>query len=99
MIKYWIKKLGYNNTLIRNTIKELSKSSMECSFYIWLARNNKVLTLSAVNSKVNHSSEETCNSQPMLSLKRTTKPLTNAKSICPVGFINKCNTYYANSIL
>ena len=35
------KKLGFNNTCIRNTIKKLSKSSMECSFCIWLARNNK----------------------------------------------------------
>ena len=35
------KKLGFSNTLIRNTIKKLSKSSMECSFCIWLARNNK----------------------------------------------------------
>ena len=30
------KKLSFNNTLIRNTIK---KSFMECSFCIWLARN------------------------------------------------------------
>ena len=35
------KKLGSNNTRIRKTIKKLSKSSMECSFCIWLARNNK----------------------------------------------------------
>ena len=35
------KKLGFNNKPIRNTIKKLSRSSMECSFCIWLARNNK----------------------------------------------------------
>ena len=35
-----LKKLGFNNTLIMN-IKKFSKSSMECSFCIWLARNNK----------------------------------------------------------
>ena len=35
-----LKKLGFNNTLIKNNIKDFSKSSMECSFCIWLARNN-----------------------------------------------------------
>ena len=35
----------------------------------------------------------------MSSLKQTTKPGSNAKSLQPVGFINKGNTCYANSIL
>ena len=35
----------------------------------------------------------------MSSLRQTTKPVSNAKSIPPVGFINKGNTCYANSIL
>ena len=35
----------------------------------------------------------------MSSPKQTTKPGSNAKSIQPVGFINKGNTCYANSIL
>ena len=35
----------------------------------------------------------------MLSLKQTSKSMSNAKSIQPVGFINKGNTCYANSIL
>ena len=39
-----LKKLGFNNTFIWNSIKKLSKSSMECSFSIWLARNNKEWT-------------------------------------------------------
>ena len=34
----------------------------------------------------------------MSSLKQTTKPVSNAKSIQPADFINKCNTCYANSI-
>ena len=38
------KKLGLNNKLIRDTIKKLCKSSMECSFCIWLARNNEKWT-------------------------------------------------------
>ena len=93
------KKLGLNNKLIRNTIKKLSKSSMECSFCIWLARNNKEWTPAAI-CKLNGSSKETYNSESsMSSLKQTTKPGANAKSLQSVGFINKGNTSYANSIL
>ena len=67
--------------------------------YIWLARN-KEWTRSATNCKLNGSSKETYNSQSsMSSLKQTTKPGSNAKSLRPVGFINKGNTCYANSIL
>ena len=81
------KKLGFNNELIRNTIKKGSKSSMECSFCIWLARNNKEWT-PAANCKLNDSSKETYNSESsMSSLKQTTKPWSNAKSLRPVGFI------------
>ena len=95
----FFKKLGSNNKLIRNTIKKLSKSSMGCSFCIWLARNNKEWT-PAANYKLNDSSKETYNSESsMSSLKQTTKPGSNAKSLRPVGFINKGNTCYANSIL
>ena len=93
------KKLGFNNKLIRNIIKKLSKSSMECSFCIWLARNNKEWT-PATNCKLNDSSKETYNAQSSVSsLKHTAKPGSNAKSLRPVGFINKGNTCYANSIL
>ena len=93
------KKLGFNNKLIRNTIKKLSKSSMECSFCIWLARNNKEWT-PAANCTLNNSSKETYNSESSMStLKQTTKPGSNAKSLRPAGFINKGNTCYANSIL
>ena len=49
------KKLGFNNTCIRNTIKKLSRSC------IWLARNNKHWN-PAANCKLNDPSEETCNS-------------------------------------
>ena len=72
---------------------------MECSFCIWLARNNKEWT-PAANCKLNDSSKETYNAQSSVSsLKQTTKPGSNAKSFRPVGFINKGNTCYANSIL
>ena len=93
------KRLGFNNKLIRSTIKKLSKSYMECSFCIWLARNNKEWT-PAANCKLYDSSKETYNSESsMSSLKQTTKPGSNAKSLRPVGFINKGNTCYDNSTL
>ena len=73
---------------------------MECLFCIWLARNNKDWTPSTANCHLNDPSKETCNSPSSLSsLKQTIKPVSNAKSTRPVGFINKGNTCYANSIL
>ena len=94
------KKLGFSNTLIRSTIKKLSKSSMECSYCIWLSRNNKDWTPSTANCILNDPSKESCNSPSSLSsLKKTMKPVSNAKSTRPAAFINKGNTSYANSIL
>ena len=81
-------------------MKKLTKSSMECCFFIWLARNNKDWSQPAANCKLNDSSKETCNSaSSMSSLKQTTKPMSNGRSIRPVDFINKGNTCYNNSIL
>ena len=37
----YFKSLGLKNRTINTTIKQISKCSMECSFCIWLARNNK----------------------------------------------------------
>ena len=74
------RKLGFSNTLIRNSIKKLSKSSMECSLCIWLARNNKDWTPSTANCYLNDPSKESCNSPSSLSsLKQTIKPVSNAK--------------------
>ena len=94
-----LKKLGFNNTLIRNNMKNVSKSSMECSFCIWLARNSKEWT-STTYLKVKDSLKESCNSpSPRPYTKQNTKPVSKANSICLVGFINKGNTCYASSIL
>ena len=71
---------------------------MECSFCIWLARNNKHWNPPA-NCRLNDPSKETCNSPSLSSPKQTNKSVSNTKSICPVGFINKGNTCYANCIL
>ena len=71
---------------------------MECFFCMWLARN-KDWTPPAANCKLNGPSKETCNLPSSLSSpKQTTKPVSNAKSIHPVRFINKGNTSYRNSI-
>ena len=73
---------------------------MECSFYIWLAKNNAHWTPAAANCMLNDPLKETWNSPSSMSyLKQTTKPVSNAKSIRPVAFINKGNTCYGNSIL
>ena len=94
-----LKKLGFNNTFIRSNIKNFSKSSMECSFCIWLARNNKEWT-STTNLKVKGSLKESCNSpSPMPYPKQKINPVSKANSIRPIGFINKGNTCYANSVL
>ena len=94
-----LKKLGFNNTLVRNNSKNFSKSSMECSFCIWLTRNNKEWT-STTNLKVKDSLKESCNSpSPMPYPKQKIKPVSKANSIRPVGFINNGNTWNANSIL
>ena len=72
---------------------------MKFSFCIWLARNNKEWT-SITNPKVKASLKEPCNSpSPMPYPKQKIKPASKANSIHPVGFINKGNTCYANSIL
>ena len=94
-----LKKLGFNNTVIRNNIKNFSKPSIGCSFCIWLARDNKEWT-STTNFKVKDSLKESCNSpSPSPYPKQNIKPVPKANSICSIGFINKGNTCYANSIL
>ena len=73
---------------------------MECSFCICLARSNKDWTLSAAKCHLHNPSKETSNSPSSLSsLKHTIKPVLNTNPICPVGFINKGEMCYANSIL
>ena len=72
---------------------------MESSFCIWLAGNNKYWNPVA-NCKLNDPSKGICNSpSSQSSPKQTDKSVSNTKSIRPVGFINKGNTCYANSIL
>ena len=91
-VLYCLKKLGSNNTVIRNNIRNFSKSSMECSFCVWLARNNKEWT-STTNLKVKDPLKESYNSQsPRSCPKQNIKPDSKANSVCSIGFINKGNT-------
>ena len=94
-----LKKLGFNKGLIRNKVKTFSKSSMESSFCIWLARIKKEWT-STTYLKVKDSLKESCISpSPRPYRKQNIKLVLKGNSISPVGFINKGNTSYANSIL
>ena len=93
VLRKWVSIILWSGTL-------LIKSSMECLFCIWLTINNKDWTLSAANCNLNDTSKQTCNLPSSLSsLKQTIKPVSNAKLTRPVGFINKGNMCYANSIL
>ena len=46
-----LKKLGFNTTPIKNNIKKLSESSMECSFCIWPEMTKNGLLLISLKSK------------------------------------------------
>ena len=66
---------------------------MECSFCIWLARNNKDWSPSTASCNINDPLKENCNSPSSLSsLKQIIKPVSNAKSTNPAALISKGNT-------
>ena len=56
VLKNWVSIM-----LLSETLKKLRKSSVGCSFCIWLVRNNKDWT-PAASCKLNDHSKETCNS-------------------------------------
>ena len=76
---YAILKIWVSIKILSGTLK-LSKCSMECSICIWLARNNKEWT-PAANYKLNDSSKEANSSPSTSSLNKTTRPVSNKKSI------------------
>ena len=103
-VSFCLKRIGFNNRLIKSTIKKLSKLSMESSFCIWLARNNKAWTESSLKSTGKDFLNDNQFSPPMNSPVKDLKSSTlNSKikssALDPIGFINKGNTCYANSIL
>ena len=92
--------LGLHNSLVKSTIKELSRLSMESSFCIWLNRNNrdwKSRDHPVPTAKIS----EPGNITPLPKSSEKTKPTSSSarNKLCkPVGFISKGNTCYANSI-
>ena len=84
------KSLGLRNCTINTTIKQLSKCSMECSFCIWLARNNKAWFSKEIDLSLKTPEDPLAHQNPQS---------TTSKTPLPVGFINKGNICYANAIL
>ena len=82
---------------INTTIKQLSKCSMECSFCIWLARNNKAWSSKEIDLSLKTPEDSLFHQNPLSTTSKTNSLKTN--SPLPVGFINKGNTCYANAIL
>ena len=68
--------------------------------FLYLAGQNNKEWTSTTNPKVKDSLNESCNSpSPRPYPKQNIKPVPKGNSICPIGFIKKGNTCYANSIL
>ena len=70
---------------------------MECSFCIWLARNNKAWSSKEIDLSLKNPKDPLVHQNPLLTTSKTNSLKTN--SPLPVGFINKGNTCYANAIL
>ena len=81
------KSLGLRNRTISTTIKQINKCSMECSFCIWLARNNKGWSTKETDLSLK-TPEDPLVYQNLLS---TTSKASSLKinSPLPVGFIMK----------
>ena len=91
------KSLGLRNRTINTTIKQLSKCSMECSFCIWLARNNKAWFSKEIDLALKTPEDPLAHQNPLSTTSKTNSLKSN--SPLPVGSINKGNTCYANAIL
>ena len=89
------KSLGLRNRTINTTIKQVS--SMECSFCIWLARNNKAWSSKEIDLSLKTPEDPLVHQNPLSTTSKTNSMKTN--SPLPVGFINKAKTCYANAIL
>ena len=70
---------------------------MECSFCIWLARNNKAWSSKEIDLSLKTPEDPLVHQNPLSTTSKTNSLKTN--SPLPVGFINKGNTCYVNAIL
>ena len=91
------KSLGFKNCTINNIIKQLSKCSMECSFSIWLTRNNKAWSYKEMDLSVKTPEDPLVQQNPLSTTSKTNSLRTNSPLL--VGFRNKWNNRYVNAIL
>ena len=70
---------------------------MECSFCIWLARNNKAWPSREIVLSLKNPEDPLVHQNPPSSTSKTN--YFNTNSSFPVGFINRRNTCYTNAIL
>ena len=84
------KSLGLRNHTINNTIKHLSKCSMECFFCVWLARNNKAWSSKEIDLTLKTPEDPLLHLNPLPTTSKTNPMRTN--SPLPAGFINKGKT-------
>ena len=83
------KSLGLKNRTINTTINQISKCSMECSFCIWLARNNKAWSTKEIDLSLKTPKDPLVHQNPPSIPSKASSLEIN--SPLPVGFINKGN--------
>ena len=84
------KSLGLRNRAINTAINQLSKCSMECTFCIWLVRNNKAWSSKEIDPSLKNPEDPLVQQNPLSTSFKTNPLKTNSPH--PVGFINKGNT-------
>ena len=89
--------LGLSNCTVDATIKQVGKCSMECSFCIWLARNNKAWSTKEIDLSLKTPEDRLVYRNLSSAPSKASSLKTN--SPLPVAFINKWNTCYPNTIL
>ena len=86
---------GYCSQSVLRCFKSLS--SIEFSFYIWLARNNKACSTKEINLSLKTPEDPLVHQNPLSTRSKASSLKIN--SPLPVGFINKGNNSYTNAIL
>ena len=91
-----VKSLGLRNCIINTTIKQISKCSMECSFCIWLVRNNKAWSTKEIEFSLKTPEDPLVYQNPSSTPSKASSLKFNWP--LPVGFIKKGKICYANAI-